>query len=165
MASSQISRSAARLRSWLFEYRWWGLAACALATLAIGMLGFAAVPQPGPDRRSFDDLLYLALQLFVVESGAVPPPVPRSLDVARLVAPALTALATAGLVTKLITELRAVTGRSARQRTGHVIICGLGKKGKRLARGFSQDGKVVAIDTAGGSGLRSWGFAWSDPPA
>ena len=154
--------SGRRLKAFLAENRWALLGAAALATLGLGMVGFAHVPDPSADRKTSRDLLYRALQLFVLESGAVPPPVPWQLDFARLGAPAITALATAGLANRVVQELRAVAGRNIGRRKNHVIICGLGKKGKRLAAEFARERKkVVAIEMEEGGGrtlVRSRGW-------
>jgi len=138
-------RAVRYLRALSERARWSLLAVVAVLTLALGMLGFAS--GGGGAGRGVTDLLYLAMQLFVLESGAVQPPVPWTLDVARLVAPLVTAFATAGLLTRLVTELRAAAGYGARRRRDHIIICGLGNKGKRLARDFAELGdKVVAVE-------------------
>lgn len=149
-----------RIRSLSEENRWALLGLAALAILILGMVGFAEVPGQA-SRATSRDLLYRALQLFVLESGAVRPPVPWQLDVARLGAPAITALATAGLASRIVRELRAVAGRGFGRRRNHVIICGLGKKGRRLASKFASAGqRVIAIEMEGSPRAPSRSGRW-----
>ena len=95
--------------------------------------------------RSPGDLLYLTLQLFVLESGAVVGPVGWELEVARFLAPAVAAY-TAVLALALLFYERFQLFRLRFVRD-HVVICGLGRKGLLLARGFRERGdRVVVID-------------------
>ena len=118
------------------------------AWLAIGVLGFvgfaryfSSLDQP----RSFGDLLYLTIQLFVLESGAVEGSVSWELEIARFLAPAVAAY-TAVLALALLFYERFQLLR-LRWIHDHVVICGLGYKGLVLARGFHERGdRVVVID-------------------
>ncbi len=94
---------------------------------------------------SVGSLLYLTLQLFVLESGAVPGAVPWELEIARFMAPAVSAYtATMALALIFKEQLQHMRLRFLRQ---HVVICGLGRKGLSLASTFHQSGyKVVVID-------------------
>ena len=121
------------------------VAALFVAALVLGWIGFdlstRAAGQPG----SFLDNLYRALDLFAFRSGAVAPPVPWQLDVARWLAPAVTAGATFGAVTALLGER--LSGMRARRYSDHVVVCGLGHLGALLARNLHDAGfDVVAIE-------------------
>ncbi len=123
-----------------------------VATVGLGCAGFAQYMAPRGQPYTDWDLLYLTLQLFVLQSGAVPPPLPWTLEVARLLAPAVSAYAAASALAALFYR-QAEWLRLSRLR-GHVVICGLGRKGLRLARGFAQQGaQVVAIECREGSPL------------
>src|SRR4028118_475518 len=71
--------------------RWAGLGALTAVAVVLGTIGFERLPQGGS--WSLADSLYRSLQLFVLESGSVNPPVPWQLEIARMLAPALTVAA------------------------------------------------------------------------
>jgi hypothetical protein len=121
------------------------------AALALGWIGFdlngRALGQPG----SFLDNLYRSLQLFIIHSGAVPPPVPWQLEVARLLAPAVAAGATLSALAALLGEQLAAF--RVRFHSDHVVVCGLGRLGSLLARTLRDAGyDVVVIESDGQSG-------------
>ncbi len=89
--------------------------------------------------------IYLTIQLVSMNSGAVAQPIPLALNIARFALPVLT----------LLTAIKAFLGFFKDQvRTiqlsllsGHVIICGLSRKGMLLATRFRrQDVDVVVIE-------------------
>jgi hypothetical protein len=114
--------------------------------LVVGILGyvgfarhFAALGQS----RSPGDLLYLTVQLFVLESGAVVGPVGWELELARFLAPAVAAYtAVQALALLFYEQFHLLRARFVRD---HVVICGLGRKGLLLARGFRQRGDAVVV--------------------
>ena len=125
--------------------RWPLIAALFATAVVLGWIGFdrslAASGQPG----SFLDKLYLSLQLFVLQSGAVSPPVPWQLDVARFLAPATTAYATVSALVAVLGEQ--ISGIRARLSADHVVVCGLGRIGGLVAKGMRGAGyNVVAIE-------------------
>lgn len=132
-------------RRWL----WIGiLTAGVLATCVLGFLGFrahlAAQPEIPDADPAFLDLVYLTLQLFTLESGAVTTP-PWTLQIARYLAPVVVGytvvLAAVGLGFRQYQIWR------ARMQRGHVVICGLGLTGYTFARRFRDAGeRVVAIE-------------------
>ena len=71
--------------------RWIVLAGLTLLALILGHVGFERLPDG--DRWSFGDSLHRSLQLFVLESGGVEPPIPWQRQVARMLAPAVTVYA------------------------------------------------------------------------
>lgn len=136
------SRRRRLLRFWQ-EYQWFVVGGVWLAAGVLGYIGFArhfaALGQP----RSPGDLLYLTLQLFVLESGAVVGPVGWELEVARFLAPAVAAYtAVQALVLLFYEQFQLLRVRFIRD---HVVICGLGRKGLLLARGFREGGERVVI--------------------
>jgi voltage-gated potassium channel Kch len=93
------------------------------------------------------DRLYRALQLFVLH-GEIPKQMNWQLQAARFLAPA-------GELVGVIVGLMAMAKWTdafrrfglMRARRGHIVICGLGRKGLRLARDLSRQGeRVLVID-------------------
>jgi len=130
----------------LQEHQWLLISTLAVLALVLGLIGFrkyfTALDQP----RSFWDVLYLALQLFTLESGSVyGPAVGWELEAARLLAPGIAAIAAVKAFALVFREqLQLFRMRFVR---GHVVICGLGRKGLRLARQLRAEGRrVVAIE-------------------
>ncbi|HUF54698.1 MAG TPA: NAD-binding protein [Dehalococcoidia bacterium] len=113
----------------------------AAASLLLGHLGFReADGEAGPLT-----LLYRVLQLFMMGSGDVDVSVPWELQVARFLAPAVSAGAAVSAVLAIAHEQMDLL-RVGRLRD-HVIVCGLGEKGALLARSFRENGRpVVAIE-------------------
>ena len=135
-----------RLRHRLREHQWPLIGVAWLVALAIGFIGharhFAALGEP----RSAWDVLYRALQLFVLEGEQPSPGTIWEFEVARFLAPAVAGYtALQGIALLFAEQLARLTARFAR---GHVVICGLGDKGSRLALGFRAQGhRVLAIDS------------------
>lgn len=138
------SRRRQLVRYWQ-EYQWVVMGGVWLAAGTLGYVGFAkhfaALGQP----RSPGDLLYLTLQLFVLESGSVVGPMGWELEVARFLAPAVAAsTAMQALALLFYEQSHLLRVRFVRD---HVVICGLGSKGLLLARGFRERGhRVVVIE-------------------
>jgi hypothetical protein len=111
----------------------------------MGYIGWARHAAATGQQRSPLDLFYLALQLFTLESGSAFGPKTWELEIARLLAPAVAAYtAVQALAILFVRELQAFQLRFAR---GHVIICGLSRKGFLLARAFHGRGdRVVVIE-------------------
>jgi len=121
-----------------------------LAALLLGLIGFTKNGLATGEVRTFLDNLYLTLGLLSMNSGSVPGPVSWELQVARFLVPALAAytalLALAMVFTQQSQQVRLWFMRD------HVIICGLGRKGFRLANQFRDRGdKVVVIEADEGN--------------
>lgn len=125
--------------------RWsWILVPLAAAiAFVLGLIGFREHFHNSGDVKSWFDLFYLTGQLFTMESGAVPGKLPWQLEVARFGAPLVAASAVVAAVFSLFSnELR----RSwLRFHGGHVIVCGLGRKGSRLVEELHKEGKRVVV--------------------
>ena len=112
----------------------------------MGYLGFLRYGTAGGEVRSPLDLLYLTAQLFTLESGAVKPPVPWQLELARVLAPLATATALLAAMARIFAD-RVEMLRLARYRW-HVVVCGLGRKGYQLVKEFrAVRWRVVAIES------------------
>ena len=134
------------------DYRWPVVGVLGLAALVLGWLGFRGYFVALGEPRSLWDLLYLSLQLFTLESGSVSGPVGWQLQVARLLAPAV-AIYVAGSALAVIFREQIQLLR-IRFSSGHVLICGLGRKGLLLARAFRDRGdKVVVIEKDEGNDM------------
>lgn len=112
-----------------------------LSTLGLGVVGLRAYledPRFGPS-----DLLYQSVQLFVLQLQVLPDKTPWTLDVARWSAAAVSfyAVLRAGSVL-FAGELERLR---LRRLSGHVVVCGLGRKGHQLAQDFLSRGERVVI--------------------
>lgn len=132
-----------KFRNWWNHYEWPILGALALVALILGFLGFK---QYYKTKRGSLDILYLSLQLFFAESGAVTPvsSMPWKLEVARWLAPIISAYAALQAMAVIFQEqfkfLYTCFFRN------HVIICGLGQKGMLLASSLGKQHKVIVIE-------------------
>ena len=132
-----------RLRPLWDDYEWAVVSCLALLALALGYVGFRDHFAASGEKHSFSDSLYLSLQLFVLQSGAVAAPANLELDLARWLAPLVSAYAAVHALVLLFSEqIRSFRLRFVRD---HVIICGLGDKGHLLVKGFIESGARVVI--------------------
>jgi voltage-gated potassium channel Kch len=125
------------------------MAAGAVAMIVCGMFGFfQSYPEHYRGLAPLDaglSLFYSALQLFFLETFIEPGDrVEPLLNIARFGAPLLLAVTAIGTVALLL-EKEIREWQLARLR-GHVVICGLGRKGCELARQFMPTRKVVIIE-------------------
>jgi hypothetical protein len=139
-----------RGRRWWTDYHWPILLVLGLIALILGLIGFIKNGISTGADRTFLDNLYLTLGLLSMNSGSVPGMVSWELQIARFLVPALAAY------TALFALAMVFTQQSQQVRLwfmrDHVIICGLGRKGIRLASQFLERGdKVVVIDADDGN--------------
>jgi hypothetical protein len=119
----------------------WLLAAVAGA---LGYIGFGLADATHGATRSAADRVYLTLQLFILESGTVAPPVPWPLGIARFLAPGVAAYtATKALAVVFADQIQLLRVRLWKR--PHVVICGLGRKGAVLVRGWLARGSAVVV--------------------
>ncbi|MCU7811089.1 MAG: NAD-binding protein, partial [Candidatus Thiodiazotropha sp. (ex Notomyrtea botanica)] len=145
MSGTEKTTKQTQLSYWWSEYQWTIIGLLALTAFTLGLLGFFQYFSAKSEVRTSQDILYLTLQLFTLDSGAVTGPVPWSLEIARLLAPALLVYTAAKALLEIFHEQVQVF--RARFAKNHVIICGLGRKGYLLARSFREAGfQVVAIE-------------------
>ncbi len=137
------------LESWRRNHAWHLLVAIGLLSTALGMVGFRQYDAArGALPRALADYLYLALQLFPMNSGAVEPlaggaALPWALQIARFLSPAVTAFALLSAAAAVFH--RQVDAFRASRAAGHVILCGLGPRSIRLARGWRSQGSAVVV--------------------
>ncbi len=141
-----------RLRPRWREIRPIILIALFLGVLVLGTIGFYDWARPPfdtvanhrPDYSIFD-AFYRSLLLFGL-GGAVDPPVPTTLQIARIVAPLLTGLAAIQGLLALSREQLKLAGLRILLRD-HVVVAGLGDAGFRLATALHESGlRVVALE-------------------
>jgi hypothetical protein len=124
-------------------WQWLAIGTLAVLAFFLGWLGFWEYFAEKETPRSQLDLVYMSLQLFTLESGAVDPSLPWTLELARYLAP----LVTLGAVLKFIYETlreRFNWWRSWCCRD-HVILCGLGRTAQCLVEALRAAGKKVVV--------------------
>jgi hypothetical protein len=126
-------------------YQWYLLGALWAAALLLGIVGFGRHAAWQRQEMTTWDAIYLTFQLIPMNSGAVSPPLPWELQLARFLIPLLTALAAIKALLSLFRQQVQVA--SLRFARGHYLVCGLGRKGMHLVRALRRDGRrVVAIE-------------------
>jgi hypothetical protein len=159
-------RRRARLRRVLHESQWWVIiAAAAASAVVLGVTGFRAWAEvSGGPTPTFWDLAYRTAQLFTLESGSIAggENVPTSLQVARFLAPAVTA----GAVVRAVVALFEEQAQMLRLRTmrRHVVVCGLGRKGAALSRSLREHGHRVVVVEQDAENDRVLTARWSGVP-
>ena len=133
------------LRNIWADYSWFIIMLLGTISLIFGYIGFWKNSLAVEVRRTILDNLYLTLGLISLNSGAVPPPISWELQIARFAVPAVTAYTAFLAFTTIFIQ------QTDRVRLwfiqDHVIICGLGRKGFRLANQFLQrEHRVVVIE-------------------
>ncbi len=111
----------------------------------LGFAGFQEHVRATGQQQSQWDVIYLTVQLFLMESGAVDGVVNWKLQVARFLAPITTIYA----VIQTVVALFAVQTQRVWLwlRGGHIVVCGLGRKGVRLVEQLRSDRwRVVVIE-------------------
>lgn len=117
-----------------------------LGLILLGMDGFHQYYLNKAAVYSWLDCFYFTLQLIPLNSGVLEPPVPLQLNIARFALPMLAAYAFFNLIRFVLSE-GFLLFRIWQLRRGHVIICGLGRKGYFLARAYQvKKDKVVLIE-------------------
>ena len=125
------------------SYQWLVVGAMGIISVVLGCVGFAKYFQAQHEHRSFLDVLYLTLQLVPINSGAVLPPIPPELEIARFLIPALTAYTIMQALAVLFSrQIQSLYLHLQRQ---HVVICGLGRKGYLLTQRFLENGLTVVV--------------------
>lgn len=125
------------------EIKWTVLGALWLGSIALGYFGFSAYAAARGLSLSFTDKLYRTLQLISLNSGGVEGEPGWMLDVARYLIPALTAFTAVQAVINIFREqTQWVRLWGLRD---HVIVCGMGRKGRCLVDGLIDAGERVVV--------------------
>lgn len=127
------------------ETQWRLLGVAGVTAFALGYVGMHAYQLATDGPAGLFDITYRVLQLFVLESGALMDgdAIPVTLEVARFLAPAVGAAALLRVLATLFRDqLQLLRMRLLR---GHVIVCGLGRKGLGLARSLRAERVAVVV--------------------
>jgi len=140
------------VRPFWLSVRWPVISALALVGLALGYVGFDSYFEARGVEPSGWDKLYFALQLFGLQSEAADPPIPSSLQTARLLAPLVAAYAAVSAIGAIFRDQIAQT-RVRWFTRDHVIVCGLERTGHLLAQAFRDENhRVVVIEKDANNG-------------
>jgi voltage-gated potassium channel Kch len=120
-------------------YAWPILGVLFVLGLVLGTLGFSA--HPATRDGSLWDHLYRAMQLFTLQSTESSPP--WQLELARWIALVVALGATVGALLAIFRDQ--VGWLRVRFARNHVLICGLGRCGTRLAVAFRDRGDTVVV--------------------
>lgn len=134
-----------RFKKALLELKWPLVVAIWILSVILGYIGFCRFFEAEGTSLTKIDVVYRAVQLIALESGAVEGHVPWQLNIARFLMPALAAYAAIqALIAIFSKQWQMLMIRFYRN---HVVVCGLGERGLRLAKDFSQHGyRVVVIE-------------------
>lgn len=140
------------LRIWWQAYQWPVIGVLAFIAFILGYIGFHKYFIALGEFRSKFDIIYLTLQLFVMESGSVSSPISWQLEVARWLTPILAAYTVVRAIAVIFHEQLQLL--RVRFMSDHIIICGLGRKGLLLVQRFSTLGyKVLVIEQDEGNDM------------
>ncbi len=129
-------------KTWL-DYHWSVFGLFGVFAIGLGCVGFEKYFLSIGQTYTYWDLLYRSIQLFVMEGGAVHGMVPWELQLARFLAPLTAAyIAVSALALVFRDQFNLIRIRFLK---GHVVICGLGRKGMLLAQKYRQQQKQVVI--------------------
>ncbi|MEQ1785872.1 MAG: NAD-binding protein [Acidimicrobiales bacterium] len=144
-----LRESLARMAASLRPYRWFLLAFLALVAFALGLFVPDSIDATGASiSPDLDGRAYRSIQLFLLNGGNEDHP-GTLFRIARFLAPAVAAWAALAAFAALFRDqIDAVRLHFTR---GHVIVCGAGEKGTRLARALLPRHRVAVIERDGAS--------------
>ena len=132
-----------KLRLWLGRYKWLLIGLMWVLVIILGYVGFSRYFNDIGETHSIGDILYRALQLFALESGAVSGPIGWELQAARFLAPAMAVYTAIQAVASIFwAQIQLFRVRFIRN---HVVVCGLGRKGYLLSQAFRNQGERVVV--------------------
>ncbi|PWB55213.1 MAG: hypothetical protein C3F13_04685, partial [Anaerolineales bacterium] len=136
-------RNKLHLRQFWSENRWLLLGIAWLLSLALGFFGFYIYAIENGEDWTAGDVIYRTFQLVTMNSGAVEGEVNWMLQAARFLLPLLTIYTVFQVLMQLFVEQ--MQKLRLRRQKDHVVICGMGRKGSRLARELLGLGRQVVI--------------------
>ncbi|MGD2089102.1 MAG: RyR domain-containing protein [Candidatus Aminicenantes bacterium] len=125
------------------DYRWLMWALGVLFVICLGYSGFREYFLSKYEAYSPLDIFYRTLQLFVLDSGSLRPPINLKLELARWLAPAISVIAAANVLIAIFREQFQLF--KIRSLGKHIIVCGLGNKGLLLSLKFKDYGKKLVV--------------------
>jgi voltage-gated potassium channel Kch len=142
-------------RGFWSDWQWLFVALTGAVALVLGVVGsrhFLACQSPGQAPPGLLEALYLTLQLFTLNAtvNLTPESWSLSMEIARFLAPAVTAWALAAAALELFREQAArlrLYLACRFSRAGHTVVCGIGRKGFELVKDCRSRGETaVAVD-------------------
>lgn len=131
------------LPAWSRTWPWLVFIAMASAASLLGYLGFRELALAAGEPERPLNLAYRTVQLFVLESGNIQGAVPWQLEIARVLAPLVPAWAVFQALLVVFRDQREAFW--LRRRKGHIVVCGLGRKGMQLVGDFRSAGEDVVV--------------------
>jgi len=132
------------VRRFASAVQWPLLGVLAMAALVLGWIGFRAHGEATGQTLGVLDAAYRSIQLFVLEfNAAEPPSAPLTLQIARVLAPAVAGYAAAKALAVLFRD--EIDRLMLRWRRNHIIVCGHGSQGATLATSLTDSGRRVAV--------------------
>ncbi len=128
---------------WFKNNKWILIGLIWIAAFSLGYIGFSKYYANIGEIRSQWYTLYVTIQLFVLESGAVSGPLGWELQIARILAPLIAAYTVIQAMAIILREQ--ILLFRLRFLKEHIVICGLGQKGLLLCQTFRQIGERVVI--------------------
>lgn len=125
------------------NWQWYALLILSVIFFAMGLEGLFRYAAWHNLAFSIWDNLYQALQLISLNSGVLEPPIPIELNLARFLLPMLAGAAAIKAFWEVFRlQISAIRLGGLR---GHVLICGLSRKGFLLAMEFHRQGYPVVV--------------------
>jgi len=137
-----------RLRTWWENNGWRVILGAAIAVCLLSYWGLSVAEGHDFAKATRLDRIYQTLQLFPLNSSIPVGAKPWQFELARFLAPLLTVVAATKMIMLFFHEKMQMF--RLRKWQGHVVICGLGEKGKQLAVDMLDEGKKVVIIEADG---------------
>ena len=133
-----------RLKITWRNHQWLIIGGVWIATFVLGCVGTMKQLEV-PEKRPVTEIFYRAMQLYIIDDSMVTSgtSLPLEYELARFLAPivaAYTALAALAVVFR-----EKLTMFYLRFTKNHVVICGLGRKGLLLAKGFLESNHCVVV--------------------
>lgn len=134
-----------KLKRFLKKHEWLLICCLWLVTFVLGYIGSMKQLISNNEARSFMDPFYRSLQLFMIDDSMIVsgPVLYWELEAARFMAPVVATYTLFATLTAVFHEKFQLL--RLRFVKNHVVICGLGRKGILLAKGFYECGYYVVV--------------------
>jgi hypothetical protein len=142
-AKSSGSNWRKTLESFWHDFEWPVIGGFAVLALVLGFFGYYAQFRAQGDAHTFWDILYLDIQLFLIQMPEVKGPLNPALNIARFLAPAVAGYTAWQALAKLFADQ--LQSLKLRLLSDHVVVCGLGRKAFVIAREFRRRGTPVVV--------------------
>jgi hypothetical protein len=125
------------------ENRWFLIGITWLVSMVLGYVGFYKYSLSTSESSTVLDLIYRSIQLMVFESGDVEGGVPWQLEIARFLMPAVAGYAAIQAILSIYRDQWQIY--RIRYLKNHLILCGLGERGLKIAQDFFEQGYRLII--------------------